>query len=405
MKPPAPVALPRVSNTDGTAPDLDVLVVCNAYPSPGVLYRNGFIHRRVLAYVSAGMRVRVFYHHEPVATPYDYEFEGVSVEVGRSRDLLALLRGETFDAVLVHFAEPGRIQPLIEAQVSCPVLVWVHGFEAEAWHRRWFNFLDSAEEAIVALERRTSYYEEQNAFLRHLVTDEPLDFTWINVSEWFQRMVVEPDIGAEMHGSHVIPNLVDERLFRFEPKEDADRLRVLSIRPFASRKYANDLTVRAIKELSRRPFFGELEFTICGEGRLFEREVADLRDLPNVSLHERFFSQDEIVYLHQLHGVFLAPTRFDSQGVSMCEAMSSGLATISSDVAAIPEFIENRVTGMLAPPESAVGLADAVEELYFDPDLFQQISGGGARRMRSQCGHEQTVHREVALIREKVRRG
>ena len=43
---------------------------------------------------------------------------------------------------------------------------------------------------------------------------------------------------------------VDEDLFEYVPKDAAQRLRVLSIRPFATPMYANDLTVAAIQAAS-----------------------------------------------------------------------------------------------------------------------------------------------------------
>lgn len=381
-----------------------VLVIANAYPSDDELYRNGFIHRRVKAYQQADIDVDVFYEHAPARVSREYEFDGVRVRVGGPGHLRDHALEQAYDAILVHFAEPRRIDPLVQAGVTCPVIVWVHGFEAEAWHRRWFNYIDDAASVRAILAKKNTYYAGQMAFFRELMTTSELDLTFVNVSEWFQRYVVEPDVGVgfDPTRSVVIPNLVDEEFFPHVPKQDVDRFKILSIRPFASRKYANDMTVKAILELSERPFFDRLQFTIVGEGALFDEVTEPIRQLSNVDLRNAFLSQTEIVELHRQHGVFLAPTRFDSQGVSVCEAMSSGLVGISTDVAAVPEFIQDRVTGMLAAPESATALADALEELYFDPELFQSVSAAGAARMRAQCGRRATVEREIELISQKV---
>ncbi|WP_309105147.1 glycosyltransferase family 4 protein [Microbacterium sp.] len=381
-----------------------VLVIANAYPSDRALYRNGFIHRRVKAYQEAGLEVEVFYHHQPVAELQHYVYDDVPVTVGRSEHLEALAKSARYDAYLVHFAEPGRLVPLMNAAVSAPVIVWIHGFEAEAWHRRWFNFVLGSTEIADAIAKKSNYYETQNRFLRDLVVERPLRLRFVNVSAWFQHMIVEPDIDAEITDGVVIPNLIDEELFQYRAKSPALRLRILSVRPYASRKYANDVMVAAILELSKRPYFDELLFTICGEGVLFEKITAPLHAFPNVELHNRFFSQEEIVELHADHGVFLAPTRFDSQGVSMCEAASSGLVAVATDVTAVPEFVKNRVSGLLVPPESPVALADAIEELYFDEELFLTLSEEGSRSMTARCGRRATVDKEIALIRQEVAR-
>ena len=376
-----------------------LLVICNAYPSEQALYRNGFIHRRVKAYKEAGLNVEVFYNHEPVQQAYEYEFDGVRVTVGNEGALELHVASNDFDGYLIHFAEPQRIRPLQKLNVKKPVIVWVHGFEAEAWYRRWFNFINASEDIKAALEKKDTYYLKQNAFFHDLMMEEKLNFSFVNVSKWFQKYVVEPDNGAEFRNSTVIPNLVDEEVFPYREKEDNKRFKILSIRPFASLKYANDQTVGAILELSKRPYFKALSFTICGSGPMFDQTVEPLRQFDNVKLENRFFTQEEIRDLHAEHGIFLSPTRFDSQGVSMCEASSSGLVTISSEVAAVPEFIEHRVSGLLAQPESIDDLADLIEELYFDAELFQRLSKQGSLAMLEKCGRKATIGAEVNYIR------
>lgn len=376
-----------------------LLVICNAYPSEQALYRNGFIHRRVKAYKEAGLDVEVFYNHEPVQQAYEYEFDGVRVTVGNEGALELHVASNDFDGYLIHFAEPQRIRPLQKLNVKKPVIVWVHGFEAEAWYRRWFNFINTSEDIKAALEKKDTYYLKQNAFFHDLMTQEELNVSFVNVSKWFQKYVVEPDNGAEFRNSTVIPNLVDEEVFPYREKEDKKRFKILSIRPFASLKYANDQTVGAILELSKRPYFKALSFTICGSGPMFDQTVEPLRQFDNVKLENRFFTQEEIRDLHAEHGIFLSPTRFDSQGVSMCEASSSGLVTISSKVAAVPEFIEHRVSGLLAQPESINDLADLIEEVYFDAELFQRLSKQGSLAMLEKCGRKATIGAEVDYIR------
>lgn len=382
---------------------LKLLVICNAYPSKADLYRNGFIHRRVKEYQDNGADVEVFYNHQPVTEPYEYEYDSVTITVGDDVALYEKVMREKFDAFLVHFAEPSRIEPLIRAEVQSPTFVWIHGFEAEAWHRRWFNFVQSPSLMGEALRKKTDYYEKQNAYLGYLIRERPLDMTFINVSDWFKTMVVEPDLNVGFQGDYVIPNFIDDQMFRYRRKTSSDRLKVLSVRPFASYKYANDQTVEAIRILSERPYFDELSFTIVGDGRLFSELTAPLGKFQNVKVQKRFLSQEEISELHAKHGIFLAPTRFDSQGVSMCEAMSSGLVPISTDIAAIPDFVTDGETGLLAPPESPLALADAVEELYFDSDLFRKLSVEAASSVREKCGRQSTTGRELQLIYERAR--
>ena len=62
----------------------------------------------------------------------------------------------------------------------------------------------------------------------------------------------------------------------------------------------------------------------------------------NVEIKRTFLSQNDISKYHNENGFFICPTRQDAQGVSMCEAMSSGLIPISSNNTAIPEFLPEK---------------------------------------------------------------
>lgn len=375
-----------------------VLLIANSYPSDKALYRNGFIHRRVKAYQRAGVQVQIFYMHPPVAKSYIYEFDGVEVVVGNRGHLRESLVGNSYAKILIHFASPDMVEPILEVSSNTPVIVWIHGFEAEAWHRRWFNFLESSASIHAALEKRDSYYAGQLEFMGWLYQTDKLSLTFVHVSKWFQENIVEPDAGVPTQNSHVIPNLIDDKLFTYEAKEPSQRLRILSIRPYASRKYANDLTAKAIELLSERPFFSKLEFEIRGDGALFDAITAPLKKFDNVRVVRGFLPQTKIAEIHKEYGIMLCPTRFDSQGVSMCEAMASGLVPISNDVSAISEFVQHGESGLLAPPEDAAGLAEKIEQLYYNEELFQKLSSGAAESVRRICSEDVSISAELALI-------
>ena len=67
------------------------------------------------------------------------------------------------------------------------------------------------------------------------------------------------DTGVELTEEQylIIHNPIDTNLFNFIDKKPSQRMKVLSIRPYASRKYANDLTVNSILELSKSKEFKE----------------------------------------------------------------------------------------------------------------------------------------------------
>lgn len=376
------------------------LVVCNAYPSEKQIYRNGFIHTRVIAYINSGLDVEVFYLHPPAADSYVYTYEGVQVTVGNADNYSEYIRSSEHDLYLIHFSNPDMLNPIEEYRSTVPRITWIHGFESEAWHRRWFNFLGSSAEIEDALEKKSSHYDRQQKFNYQQYKDTKPNAKFVNVSKWFKESIVEPDAGVSLSNDEIIPNLIDPNHYGFAPKTSESRYRILSIRPYASYKYANDLTAEAIRLASKRPWFNKFSFTICGSGRDFDKIAGPLKRYSNVTLINRFLNSREIKLLHDRHGVMMTPTRFDSQGVSAGEAMASGLVPLSTDIAAIPEFITHEQSGLLGRPENAADLVQFLERLYYDPDFYQELCIGAADKVRRIAGPENTIHREIAMIEE-----
>lgn len=376
------------------------LVVCNAYPSKEAIYRNGFIHRRVKAYQKKGLNVDVFYLHVNATDIERYTYDGVHVTFGNELHYQNFLaeNKNTYNTFLIHFINPHMYYPIIETIQSPKIVVWIHGFEAEAWHRRWFNFLSSGQELNQILDKAEFYYPTQLEFMNQLYKEKNYDITFIHVSEWFKTHIADVDAKYSPTNYEIIPNIVDSEVFNYVPKERKGKLKVLSIRPFASYKYANDQTADAIHVLSKKPFFNDLEFHIYGEGKLYSQITDSLIKYDNVKLHNKFLEQKEIARIHKNFDVFLCPTRLDSQGVSMCEAMSSGLVVVSSNVTAIPEFVTHNETGLLADKESPESLAYQIERLYFNDVLFNKISAQAAQSIRSIASESVVIEKELKVI-------
>ena len=181
-------------------------------------------------------------------------------------------------------------------------------------------------------------------------------------------------------------------------KNEEQRKKILSIRPYASRTYANDLSVETILQLSKKSWFNELEIKIIGDGLLFDETLEPLKKFENVKIERGFLTQEDIAKLHKHYGIFLVPSRMDTQGVSRDEAMSSGLVPITNEVAAIPEFVDESC-GILAPSDDFLVMAEGIEKLYNKPEMFLQMSENAAKRVRTQTSPEYTIQKEIELIK------
>jgi glycosyltransferase involved in cell wall biosynthesis len=81
---------------------------------------------------------------------------------------------------------------------------------------------------------------------------------------------------------------------------------------------------------------------------------------------------------------FVLPTLHDSFGFVFLEAMSMGLPCVGTRLFAIPEIIEDKVTGLVVDPGDATQLADAIVALLGDPAAAEEMGRRGRERVDSQ---------------------
>lgn len=371
------------------------LVVADGYPAYDDYYRNGFVHARVRGYRELGHDAMVFVIKAEGETSYR-EYQGVTVVTGTSKALRRLLDTDHFEHVLVHFMNSLMWPALREVRGRVPITVFSHGSDIQPYWRREFNYRTAGQRQHAVLQS-----EQRMRLWREIAQSNPDHVDYVFVSKAFQQEVVEDftTLGFRLPAGaiRVIHNPIDTGLFSYQPKDPELRKRILMIRPFASRKYANDLAIAAICELTNEPWFRELDFRIIGDGPLFEEETGPVRDLPNVQIERRFLPQSEIAELHREYGVFLTPTRQDTQGVSRDEAMSSGLVPITTDLPVIREFLSSD-EGYLAPYDDPVAIADAIREMYHAPDVFSMKSQRSAVRIRETIAARIVLPQEIALF-------
>ncbi|WP_167496664.1 glycosyltransferase [Pseudomonas kairouanensis] len=372
------------------------LLLTNHYPAYDDLYRNGFIHTRVMAYRARGLEMDVFRLRLNQALDFQ-EFENIDVTTGPPTALANLLGSGCYRSVLVHFLDAPMWEVLRPFLPTLQVIVWVHGAEIQPWWRRAYNYSDAQQLQLAKLDS-----DQRLGFWRGVLQPMPANLQLVFVSRQFADEVMQ-DLGFELPQEHyrIIHNPIDTRLFSFQEKPPQQRRKILSIRPYVSRTYANDLSVKAIQLLASKPWFNQLEFLMVGDGPLFEETLAPLRHYPNVKIEKRYLKQADIARLHKDYGVFLCPSRMDTQGVSRDEAMASGLVPVTSRVGAIAEFVDDRC-GFLCTAESFSELAEAIEALFLNPALFTQKSLNARQRVCLQRDMHPVCTSELSLIREAL---
>ena len=374
----------------------DVLIISPSYPGGMRDYGGEFVQKRAEAYLKARMRPAVLEVSANKKVLERNTINGVDVVRINPAGLAKVLRLSKFKTIAVHSIEKQVWTALKPIAETTPVTVFVHGFEARDWKLLEFNF---NKEQLKTLRPRL---DNANAERRQTMSEvfKHKNVNVVFVSE-YMKAIAEDFASVKATKSHVIHNSISHTDFPYRAKTAEDRKKVLWVRSFAAKNYSNDISRDVILGLSKKTYFKELKFTIFGNGALFEEITAPLRKFENVKIEQRFISPAELATLHATHGVMLVPTRWDSQGLTCGEAMSSGLVPLASGVAAINDFADDSCA-ILAPLNDASKLIEGYDSLYHNPKEYLKMSAAAAKRSQAQCGFKQTLSKEIILIKTYI---
>jgi glycosyltransferase involved in cell wall biosynthesis len=84
---------------------------------------------------------------------------------------------------------------------------------------------------------------------------------------------------------------------------------------------------------------------------------------------------------YQQADLFVLPSRRESFGLVLAEAMACGLPVVATTAGAIPEVVEDGATGLLVQPGDTRRLADAVNSLLEDPERMRDMGLKGRKRV------------------------
>lgn len=97
--------------------------------------------------------------------------------------------------------------------------------------------------------------------------------------------------------------------------------------------------------------------------------------------------------------IYVLPSYFEGQPVSVLEAMAYECAVAASDTGGIPDMIVDGQTGLLLPPKDADALAQKLLTLLADADLCRKLGANARRKIESEFSMEQNIERLLAIYR------
>lgn len=141
----------------------------------------------------------------------------------------------------------------------------------------------------------------------------------------------------------------------------------------------------------------DVVLSIVGAGPRLEQYRALAEEL-NVSSHVKFlgFVEHERMPAYYAEAdLFVLPSRRESFGLVLAEAMACGLPVVATTAGAIPEVVEDRGTGVLVPPDDPDALAEAITSLLSDPPKMKVMGTKGKARVEKHFTWDRVAERVI----------
>ena len=110
----------------------------------------------------------------------------------------------------------------------------------------------------------------------------------------------------------------------------------------------------------------------------------------------------EIIQLLTHALAFVCPSVYEPLGIVNLEAMACSTAVVASRVGGIPEVVDDRVTGLLVPPDNPAALADALNLLLRDPGRAEAMGQAGRERAVTEFSWETVAAQTVTLYESLI---
>lgn len=206
--------------------------------------------------------------------------------------------------------------------------------------------------------------------------------------------------------TEVVPNVVDEAVFRAPAPGDARDLDQILFVGVIRRVKGLDLLVRALAQLADS--HPALRLLVLGAGfyrgyRQDEQEVRRLVETLGVQDRVRFAGQSDPVAVAaamRSSALLVVPSRRETFSVVTAEALASGIPVVATRCGG-PEEILNPELGTLVPPEDPSALAAAID------DTLRRLPSFDRARLRASAVSRYgaaAVARRLAAVYEGVRR-
>lgn len=380
---------------------MKIKVITGRYPSKDKPYNHMFVHTRNMEYLKYGYKIDVFV---PSKKTYSYNIDGINVKCMPVNEIIKNLNNDSL--VMIHLLIHSIIKELDGGVIynhliknNINTLFFIHGIEVQKIYKSRPEDIEFLKpKSIARFLYRDFYLIERMRITIKEIIETTKNIKFISVSKWMQKEA-ENTLGLEFKDKiFIIPNGINTSLFKYQENLWKNRDKILTIRPLIFKgKYALDLAVDTMKYIKNN----DLKLHIYGSGKdekSIEKYINNNYLSEKIELFNSFINHNNISMIHKKHGIYYAVTRMDAQGVSMCEAMASGMPTVSFNTCAISEFLQDGYNGILIDAYNIKNAALKIEDLVTNKNLFLKLSEN-ARMSIEKIDIKNTTKKELELFR------
>ncbi|NDJ78820.1 MAG: glycosyltransferase family 4 protein [Chloroflexi bacterium] len=402
---------------------MKILVISDRYPP---FYTGGYelgCHDAVEALRERGHEVHVLTSTFGVGAPADNGHVSRWLEASfdkRRMGLLELLRKETinkrafrymintFRPDVVYIWKLNRISvslAFLAQDFDLPVAYyvfdrWITNWRTDPWYDVWNRRAKRKPVHVIKQMLRPVLSATS------LVWTNTLDFSHAQLcSHYIKNYALET--GTPVEQAEVIHWGVDPERFPYQNGHYQPH-RLLFVGRLVPHKGVHT-TINALKLLVQQPRYAHLHLTIVGDSD-YSEYLANIRFAirqANLSDHVtfvKFTDRNDLPAIYRAHDILLFPSVWEEPfGITVLEAMSSGLAVIGTGTGGGSEILEHDVNGLVYPKEDAAACAGCIARLVDDPDTYERLRQNG----RASVEHhfdldavidkiEQALHKAVA---------
>ena len=295
--------------------------------------------------------------------------------------ILIYIMKEKPDIVHVHMSHSGSFVRVNFIKKMCmrlktPIVVHLHGSEFKKFYKN-------------------SSSENKKEIIR-LFND--ISGTIVLGEQWKKFILdISPDANVIVLNNTVkIPELV---------QRDVDKdIQILFLGVLIERKGVSDI-LKSFKKLKDIGILEKLnvKFNIGGSGieEVKLKEFVELNEMNDYINFLGWINEEEKKEMLKRNQLFVLPSYNEGLPIAILEAMSYGLAIVSTDVGSIQEAVHDNINGFIVTPGNIDGYFEALKELIINKDLRVNMMNQ-SRKIALEKFDEKNYFKRIKILYEEI---